>query len=454
MSFDLLVRGATVARAGGSERLDIGVADGRIVALGPELSGPAREELAAEGLHALPGVIDGHVHFNEPGRSDWEGFATGTRALAAGGATAAMDMPLNAHPPTVNAAAFDAKRACLEQAAMVDVALWGGIVPGSLEAMDELADRGVVGFKAFMCASGIDDFERADDFTLYEGMRRAAALGLPVAVHAENDVITAELAERARAAGRVGARDFLSSRPAVAEVEAVTRAIALAEDSGCALHVVHVSTGRAVAAIAEARGRGVDVSCETCPHYLVLTEEDAERLGTVAKCAPPLRPAAEVDALWRALAQGTLPMVASDHSPAPWSMKDGTDWFAAWGGISGCQTLLVLLLEEGHHTRAMPLQLIAQVTSGYVARRFRLRGKGQLEPEADADIVLVDLSARRALSPDELAYRHRHSPFVGRTVRARVVRTIARGRTVFADGRFPAAPGGSLITPDPDKERP
>jgi allantoinase len=198
----------------------------------------------------------------------------------------------------------------------------------------------------------------------------------------------------------------------------------------------------------------VDVSCETAPHYLVLTEADAERLGTVAKCAPPLRERADVDALWQALADGTLPMVASDHSPAPWSLKDGADWFAAWGGISGCQTMLALLLEEGHHARALPLELIAGATSGYVARRFRLRGKGRLEQDADADVVLVDLSGERTLSAEELHYRHCHSPFVGRALRGRVVRTISRGRTVFADGRLAETPGGILLTPDPDEERP
>ena len=178
-------------------------------------------------------MIDAHVHFNEPGRADWEGFETGTRALAAGGATAAIDMPLNAHPPTVTGAAFDEKRRCLERSALVDIALWGGLVPGGIEAMDELAARGVVGFKAFMCTSGIDDFPGVDDLTLYEGMCRAASLGLPVAVHAESEAITAGLAQRARAAGRTAMRDFLASRPAVAELQAIARAIALAQESGC-----------------------------------------------------------------------------------------------------------------------------------------------------------------------------------------------------------------------------
>jgi allantoinase len=447
MSFDLLIRGATVVGAAGQPRSDVGVADGLIAALGPELAGPAAEEIDAAGLHLLPGVVDAHVHMNEPGRADWEGFDTGTRALGAGGATAAIDMPLNAHPPTVTGAAFDEKRRRLERSAFVDMGLWGGLVPGGIEAMDELAARGVVGFKAFMCSSGIDDFGGVDDLTLYEGMCRAASLGLPVAVHAESEAITAGLARRARGAGRTAMRDFIASRPAVAELQAIARAITLAEESGCSLHVVHVSTGRGVALVTAARARGVDVSCETCPHYLVLSEEDAEALGNVAKCAPPLRPREESQALWHALAEGTLPMVASDHSPAPWTLKSDADAFTAWGGISGCQTMLPLLLSEGHRARGLELALIARVTSHYVARRFRLPGKGVLEPGADADLVLVDLTGSYQLSADDLQYRHRHSPFVGRTLSARVARTIVRGRTVFADGRIVGPPAGRLLKP-------
>jgi allantoinase len=320
--------------------------------------------------------------------------------------------------------------------------------------MDELAARGVVGFKAFMCSSGIDDFPGVDDLTLYEGMCRAASLGLPVAVHAESEAITAGLAQRARAAGRTAMRDFLASRPAVAELQAIARAIALAQDSGCSLHVVHVSTGRGVALVADARARGVDVSCETCPHYLVLTDDDAEMLGSVAKCAPPLRPREEREALWHALADGTLPMVASDHSPAPWPLKSGEDAFAAWGGISGAQTLLALLLSEGHVARGLELELIARVTSGYVARRFRLSGKGRLDPGADADLVLVDLGVSYELSADQLQYRHRHSPFLGRTLSARVARTLVRGRTVFADGEIVGPPAGRLLTAAIETESP
>jgi allantoinase len=446
MTLDLIVRGATVVAAGGPERLDVGIADGRIAELAPELSG-AREEIDATGLHVLPGVVDAHVHFNEPGRTDWEGWATGTQALAAGGATVGVEMPLNAHPPTIDAAAFDAKRAAADASAHVDYALWGGIVPGNLGELEELAERGVVGFKAFMSASGVDDFERADDLTLYEGMRAAAALKLPVAVHAESDAITTGLAQRAIAEGRRSVRDYLDSRPAVAELEAIAAAIALADETRASLHVVHVSTGRGVALVAEARARGVDVSCETCPHHLVLTEEDAERIGVLAKCAPPLRPAAECDALWDALRDGTLPMVASDHSPAPAELKEG-DAFTAWGGISGCQSLLPLLLTEDR----LPLDRIAGVTATFPAARLGLSRKGRIAIGADADLALVDLTAQDVLRAEDLFYRHPHSPFVGRTMRARVVRTLVRGRTVFAGGRIVAPPSGRLVTPEPQRQ--
>jgi allantoinase len=431
---DLLIRG---------DEFDVAVEDGLVSAVGPELPGPAREVIDARGLVVLPGAVDAHVHFNEPGWTEWEGWDTGTRALAAGGATVGVEMPLNAHPPTVDGAAFDAKLACAQRSAHVDFALWGGLVPGRLDALDELAARGVVGFKAFMSASGVDDFQRADDLTLYEGMRRAAALGLPVAVHAESEQITSGLAARALAAGRSGVRDYLASRPAVAELEAIATALTLAEEAGCAVHIVHVSTGRGVALVAQAWARGVDASCETCPHYLVFDEDDAERLGAVAKCAPPLRPAAESEALWAALADGSLPMVASDHSPSPPELKRGNA-FEAWGGISGCQTMLATVLSAGRLEPA----LVAERLAGFPARRLRLQGKGRLEAGAHADIVLVDPSPAAPLAAGDLQYRHRHSPFVGRPLRARIVRTLVRGRPVWADGAITGEPAGRLVVPD------
>jgi allantoinase len=444
---DTVIRGGVVVTLDGVVSADVAIVDGRVAAVAPELGERGREEIDAAGLHVLPGAVDAHVHFNEPGRAGWEGFDTGTRAAAAGGTTTVVEMPLNAHPPTVDAAAFELKRRAGERAAHLDFALWGGIVPGNGAELAELAECGVVGFKAFMCATGIDDFAAADDLTLYEGMREASRLGLPVAVHAENDPITAGLAARALAAGRTAIRDFAASRPAVAECEAIARALLLAEEAGCALHVVHVSTGRGVALVAEARARGVDASCETCPHYLALTDEDAERLGAVAKCAPPLRPAGEREALWRHLEAGSLPMVASDHSPAPAALKAPANAFEAWGGIGGAQTMLRALLGEGHLARGLPLAPLAATVTDFPARRLRLSGKGRLRPGDDADLALVELGAEATLEREELLQRHPLSPFVGRRLCVRVARTVLRGETVFAGGRVVGPPRGRLVRP-------
>jgi allantoinase len=415
--YDLLIRG---------DERDVAIADGVIAGFE---AGPAREEIDARGLLVLPGVVDAHVHFNEPGRTEWEGWATGTRALAAGGATACVEMPLNAQPPTVDGAAFDAKVAAARAAAVVDFALWGGLVPGDVRRLDELAERGVVGFKAFMCDSGIADFPAADDDTLAAGMERAAGLGLPVAVHAEDPATLRE------PAGTTW-RDFVASRPPEAEHRAIEKALALAGQTGCALHVVHVSTAHGVELVRDARERGVDATCETCPHYLTLTEDDLAQLGTRAKCAPPLRGAGEREALWAAMPDVAL--VASDHSPCPPAMKEG-EFTSAWGGIAGCQSLLALLLDS----QRLDPAAIAALTAANPARRFRLP-KG-FHVGADADLVLVDPRVREAPA---LHDRHGLSPFAGRPLRGRVVRTILRGTTVFRDGRIVGRePLGRLLTP-------
>lgn len=449
MPWDVVIRGGTVVAPTGPIRADVAIAAGRIADVAAEVGGAATETIDAAGRHVLPGVVDPHVHFNDPGRAAWEGFATGSAALAAGGGTLFVDMPLNASPPTIDAAAFDAKVAAARGAARTDFALWGGIVPGNVDRLPDLASRGVAGFKAFMCRSGIDDFTMADDATLWQGMRVAADLGLPVLVHAENDAIPAMLARDAIAAGRTGIRDYLASRPIVAELEAIGRAIALAADTGCPLHVVHVSCGAGVALVAEARARGVDVTCETCPHYLVLTDADVERLGAVAKCAPPPRSAAVQAGLWERLCGGDIAFVASDHSPAPQSLKRSENFFEVWGGISGVQASLGLVLEEGHARRGFPLADVVRLTSTAAVDRFRLGDRGRIEPGRVADLAIVDLGHAAPLVAAELHDRHRLSPYLGRTLRGRVQRTLVRGRTVFADGTAVGPAIGELVRPAP-----
>jgi allantoinase len=426
---DLLVRGARLA---GGSLVDIAIGDGVISNLGPDLAGaPGARELDGAGLLALPGGVDPHVHFNEPGtRTHWEGWATGSAAAAAGGVTTVVEMPLNAHPPTVTVEAFDAKQAAAERSSWVDFGLWGGVIPGHLGQLEPLADRGVVGFKAFMSASGVDDFPACDAVTLYDAMRVIAGLGLPLLVHAESDELTAAMTARARAAGRLSMRDYLATRPPVAEAEAIAQAVELAGATGCRLHVVHISTARGVELVTEGRAAGVDVTCEVTPHHLLLDAQDAVRLGAVAKCAPPLRDRNEVDALWDRLNRREIHFVASDHSPAPPELKDEDDLLASWGGISGIQSTLELLLGCGDR---LPLELVPELTAGEAAARFGLAGKGRLRVGADADIVLVELGEKRVLEASELRSRHPQSPYLGRTLTARVRHTLLRGAPVGVD---------------------
>lgn len=439
----LVVRGGTVVTPDGPVQADVLVERGRIGGIGVGLTGPF-EDVDAHGLHVMPAAIDVHLHFNEPGRTEWEGAATGSRALAAGGGALFFDMPLNSTPCTVTPAAFDRKKAALEASSITDFGIWGGLVPGAVTSMADMADRGVVGFKAFMCDSGLPEFPRADDRTLLDGLREAARLGLPVAVHAESEELTKSLA--AATPGR-GVRDFLASRPVVAELEAIQRALLFAAEAGARLHIVHVSCGRGVAMAAEARATGrVDVSIETCPHYLLLTEDDMERLGAVAKCAPPLRPEATRQDLWKQVVAGHVDMIASDHSPTEPARKAG-EFMRAWGGIAGVQSTYAAVVDEGHFGRLLSLDAVARLLAATPARRFRIAGKGSIVVGHDADLVLLDLRHSHRLQAGDLQQRHKVSPYLGRTFRGVVRRTIRRGETIFADGRVAATTMGRLVRP-------
>jgi allantoinase len=440
---DLVIRGGSVVTPNGVTIADVAVTEGAISAVGPNLES-ASQEIDATGLHVLPGGVDSHVHFNEPGHTDWETIANGSAALAAGGYTAFVDMPLNSLPVTIDGAAFDVKLAAATASSTLDFGLWGGLVPSNLEQLEELHSRGVLGFKAFTCPSGLAEFPACDQRTLREGMRRIAALGSILLLHAEDAELIEMLSREAVAHGMTGAKDFVRSRPANAEMDAISRAISLAEETGCALHIVHVSTAQGMRWIREAQTNGVNVSGETCPHYLLYTEDDLDRLGGLAKCAPPFRSIADREGLWAMLADGSLPMVVSDHSPSSPELKQGSDFFKLWGGISSCQSTRGLLLEAAQ-LRAIDVAVVAAATATNVARRFGLARKGEVAVGFDADLWLTDLSHESIVRREDLLYRNPFSAHEGQAIRGRTVMTLVRGHAVFAEDRPVSGSLGRLL---------
>jgi len=445
---ELILRGGLIVRPDGIRAADIAVADGRITRIGRNLTGDSPEEIDCRNLWIFPGVVDTHVHFNEPGRAEWEGIASGSRALAAGGGTVYADMPLNSSPPVLDRKSFESKRRVAEATSVTDFALWGGLVPGNLHELADLATAGAIGFKAFMCNSGLDEFPAVDDLTLFEGLCLARKLDRPLAVHAESDSLLRAYANRAKSVGLAGVRAFLASRPILTEVEAVGRALLLAKEAGARLHIVHVSSGRAATLITEAKAAGQDVTLETCPHYLLFTEEDLERLGPALKCCPPVRNHANQAALWQALTEGQVDLLGSDHSPAPTELKQGSDFSALWGGVAGIQSTLPALL-TGLQDRGLSLEIAARVLSGAPAERFRLSGKGLIEEGYDADLALVDPRLGWTLDKSDLRQRHPISPYLGMRFTARVQRTLLRGRTIYStDGAaLEPPPSGRFIQP-------
>ncbi|MGF7050679.1 allantoinase [Paenibacillus sp. DS2015] len=434
--YDLVIQGGSVVLKESVAKVDIGISQGVIIAIEPAL--PIEEaELVydATGLHVLPGMVDIHVHFNEPGLGQWEGFATGSAALAAGGCTTYVDMPLNGIPPTIHVSALEQKMSLAENTSYVDYGLWGGLVPGNLNQLSALASRGVVGFKAFMSdpgGEGADIFARADDMTLLEGMQEIASFGGILALHAESDEMITELSARKRFNNQTSSRDFAESRPVIAEVEAVSRALVFARETGCSLHFVHISSRKAVDLIHEAKLQGMNVTAETCPHYLCLTDKAMETIGAVAKCAPPLRSQSEQDAMWSAVQEGGIDVIASDHSPCPPSMKWSSDFFEIWGGISGAQSSVLLMLEEGHVKRGISLPQISNLLSYQPAARVGLdHRKGEISVGMDADLAIVNMNRGFVLTEEDLLYRHKQSPYIGRSFSCSIAATFCRGHLVY-----------------------
>ncbi len=428
-----VVRGGTVVTEAGVFPADVAVAGGRIAAIGRDLAGDTLYD--ATGLHVFAGFVDPHVHGCDEGLSDWEDFATLTAAALAGGVTTLLDMPLN-EPPTTTAARLRARGEAIAARSRIAIGLFGGAVPGNVGELEPMARAGAVAFKAFMVET--TGWERCDDGTLLDAMREAARLGLPLAVHAEDQELVAHGEARERGAGRRDVAAHAAAHDERAETAAIQRALLLARWAGCRLHVVHVGAREGVALLrAEtAHGRG-----EGAISLLTLDAADRDRLGQRARIAPPVRERATVEALWAALADGTLRWIGSDHSPYPPRLKAGDDVWEAPDGAPSIETCFPLALSEGLR-RGLSLERLATLCGGAAARAYGLYPrKGGLLPGADADLALVDLDARWTIEPAALHSKHRWSLCEGAKVTGRVVATIRAGEPAYADGEVLAPPG-------------
>ena len=415
----------------------------RITALGGWNEVPAGAELFDFGdLVLLPGLVDSHVHINEPGRTEWEGFETATQAAAAGGVTTLVDMPLNCVPETIDVPALEAKRVAAQAKAWVDWAAWGGVVRGNAESLESLARAGVPGFKCFLIHSGIDGFAWVDETDLREALEKLRGTGLPLLAHAE---VAGPVGAATQALDRMSAdwrkySTYLRSRPDAAEIEAIELLIRLAEEFQTPIHIVHLSSAQALPLLRDARERDVPVTVETCAHYLWFDAAQIPDGATQYKCAPPIRDAGNREALWNALNEGLIEMVITDHSPCPPEMKrrepDGeiARWDQSWGGIASLGLALPVLW-TGMNQRGIRLERIGEWMAAGPARLAGMsRHKGAIAVGADADFAVFDPDARWTVAPSDLRFRHKISPYLGAELRGRVLETWLRGAPVFRAG--------------------
>jgi len=407
----------------------VSVASGRIVGLDDGVPGEEEVRLGDD-VVLLPGLVDTHVHVNEPGRSEWEGFAHATRAAAAGGVTTIVDMPLNSVPATVDVEALETKRLAAAGQCHVDVGFWGGAVPSNLHELPRLWDAGVFGFKCFLADSGVEEFPALDEGRLEDVMEQVSSFGGLLLVHAEDPDAVSPCP-----AGGTRYDDFLASRPDASEVSAVSAVVGAARRTGCRAHVVHVSTARALPLLAAAHSAGVPVTAETCPHYLALSAEEVPDGATEYKCCPPIRDAVNRELLWAGLAGGTLGCVVSDHSPCTPELKAlDTGAFAdAWGGIGSLQLALPVVWTEARR-RGHGLVDVARWMAAGPADRAGLRHKGRIAVGNDADFCVLAPEETFVVDPSRLAHRSPVTPYAGRELAGVVRGTWLDGRPVDTDG--------------------
>lgn len=438
MKFDSIIKNGLVILEDGEQEVEVGIKDGKIAAIGKEL-GEADNVVDAKGLIVSPGMVDAHVHITEPGggyRDSWEGYETGTRASAKGGVTSFIEMPLNQVPATVDHKSIQEKFDAGKGKLSVDVASYGGLVPYNLNGgIQELSDNGVVAYKCFLATCGDrsieGDFMNVDDYSLYEGMKQIAKTGKILSVHAENATITDRLGEIAKENGETTLSAYVDSRPVFTEVEPIRKIILFAKETGCRVHIVHVACKEGVEEIVKAQQEGVDITCETCTHYLYFYKEELDSIGPVVKCSPPIREQSRLEGMWEHVFEGNISFVTSDHSPCTPDLKDTDNAFEAWGGIAGVQNNVDVLFDEGVQKRNMSLKQFADIIATNPAKRFGLDAKGSISVGKDADFVFIKKDSPYTLQTEDLAYRNKISPYVGRTIGAQVVKTILRGTEIY-----------------------
>ncbi|MEH7156838.1 allantoinase AllB [Neobacillus drentensis] len=437
---ELWVKNGLVFTERGFLEVNIRIMDGRIDSLIKSESGPLLEKtgpmIDASGCLVVPGFIDAHVHFNDPGRTDWEGIETGSRAAAIGGTTTIFDMPLNCAPSVTDLKTLMDKKEYLTSMSHVDYALWGGMTETNLTNSLELSEmsEGIIGWKAFMSESGIDDFRFVSPDGLKQAMQAAKDHNRILALHAEwNEEIDKLTVFYKPRLGINERRAFLASRPIAAEAKAVSYALELAAQYGTALHFVHISSARVIELIEQAKKSGVNVTVETCPHYLIFDEEDFINCGAILKCAPPLRPREEVEGLWDCIQKGWIDTIGSDHSPCLYSMKTTESIWDAWGGIQGVQFTWLSLMDEALK-RGIKLKQILPLGTANVAERFGIaHRKGRIRPGLDADLVLFRLNESTIADKQSLAFRNAYSPYENREFLLKVKKTILRGKVIYDD---------------------
>jgi allantoinase len=446
---ELVIRGRRVVTENSVAPASVHITRGYISAISIYEDVPAGCDLveADQESIVMPGLVDTHVHVNEPGRTEWEGFETATRAAAAGGVTTIVDMPLNSIPATTTLAGLNEKLAAAADKLSVDVGFWGGVVPGNTSELEQLWEAGVVGFKCFLIHSGVDEFPNVTEADLRAAMPELARLGAPLIVHAEVPGPVEACCQSIGDASSNSYETFLRSRPREAENQAVALMIKLAGETGCRIHVVHHSSADALAMLRHAKSSGLPLTVETCPHYLHFAAEDIPDGATEFKCCPPIRERENREQLWQALRDGAIDFVVSDHSPCPPEMKlrEQGDFMNAWGGISSLQLRLPILWTDANERGFTIEQIVEWLCTGPARQVGFNTWKGSIKEGADADIVIWKPDTQFRVAPEIIHHRHKLMPYTGEVLRGVVEKTFLRGQIVYDGGELVSGPLGRML---------